>query len=537
MFTNTSTRANDGVRRAWIGVGAPIFGLVLVTIVLALAVFAGFAREQDRAFEETSRRLVTSAIDGRARSVGNVTLDYANWDEAFQSVTVRWDQSWVDNNLYSTVLDGMLIVRADGSVRYAWLNEAHAGRASALTAAVARAAVETPRLRQLSRASNTRDTVARTLTTVGGDLVLVSVAPVTPEDDAARIARRASDNYFVFFNVLTSAELAEMGASLDLQGLSFATTVADSRDRVSLTLQSPTGRSAGAAEWRHSRPGQAAFGRNVGPAILALLIIGALAAVTARVLVGRQVGVMAHAHAATESSRLKSEFLTRVSHELRTPINAIVGYAEIIQEDNENTRTAEDGARIIEAARHLSHLLNDIFDQARLDAGGMRFNPEVLPVAGVLAEIQGLMRPAAAANKVRLTVSSEAQANYIVADHLRVRQCLLNLTGNAIKFSPNGDVSVKARAEIVNGRPMVVFDVADTGIGIGKAELDALFRPFGQANESINRDFGGTGLGLSISRDLARAMQGDITVVSELGEGSTFSLVVPAVTAAAVKAA
>lgn len=536
MITNTSTRAGDGVRRAWIGVGAPILGLVFVTILLALGVFSSFAREQDRSFEETSRRLVASAIDGRARSVSSVTLDYANWDEAFQGITARWDQSWVDNNLYSTVLDGMLVVRADGSVRYTWLNDATQGRPEHVAAAAA-AAVETPHLRQLARAADTGDTVARTLTTSNGELLLVAVAPVTPEDESIRIARRGGDNYLVFFDVITAAELAEIGGALSLEGLSFVATASETDAQVGLPLVTPAGRRVGEAEWRHERPGAAAFARNVGPVVLALLIVGALAVAIAWILVGRQLNAMAHAQAATESSRLKSEFLTRVSHELRTPLNAIFGYAEIIQEENEKTRTAEDATRIAEAARHLSHLLNDIFEQARLDAGRIRFNPEVLPVAGILAELQGLMRPAASANSVKLRISSEAQANYIVADHQRVRQCLLNLTGNAIKFSPNGEVSVNARTQVLNGRAMVVFDVVDTGIGIAKAELPNLFRPFGQANEDINREFGGTGLGLSVSRDLARAMEGDITVVSELGEGSTFSLTIPAVTAAVVKAA
>jgi signal transduction histidine kinase len=123
------------------------------------------------------------------------------------------------------------------------------------------------------------------------------------------------------------------------------------------------------------------------------------------------------------------------------------------------------------------------------------------------------------------------------ADHTRARQCLLNLIGNAIKFSSGGEVTIKVRTESRDGSDLVVFDVADTGIGIKQSDLDNLFRPFGQANASIGKTFGGTGLGLSISRDLARAMGGDITVVSVFGEGSTFSLSIPVATAEALRAA
>jgi len=182
-------------------------------------------------------------------------------------------------------------------------------------------------------------------------------------------------------------------------------------------------------------------------------------------------------------------------------------------------------------------LLNDIFDQSRLDAGRIKFKPEVLPVAGLMAELQGLVRPTAKANNVTLDVASSPHAVFTYADHMRLRQCLLNLVGNAIKFAPNGHVSVKSRAAVIGGRAMVVFDITDNGIGIAKAELDNLFRPFSQANADIGMRFGGTGLGLSISRDLVRVMGGDITVTSETGKGSTFSLSVPAATANALKAA
>jgi signal transduction histidine kinase len=539
MFTQTKIAADDGVRRAWMGVGAPILGLVLVMILLAVATFAVFARDQDNAFQDNSRRLVASTVDGRARSLASVTLDYTNWNEAYDGMGSGWDQQWVEDNIYSSVLDAMIIFRADGTVRYAWYGESAAPAGDAIGVAVIRAAVATPHLRQLSRAPERSGTVTRTYARVGDQLLLIAIAPVTPEDDAVRLGRRTrGDTYLASIDVVSAEELSEIGVSLSLKRFAFAPNGAEpAQDTVTLEIEAPGGDRVGELRWPHQHPGVAAFERQIGPVILALLIIGALAVLIARVIVARQIGTMAHAHAALESARLKADFLTRVSHELRTPLNAIIGYAEIIQEEHEDQGLREDSNRIITAARHLGHLLNDIFDQSRLDAGRVKFNTEVLPVAGLMAELQGLVRPAANANNVTLDVASSPHAVFIVADHTRLRQCLLNLAGNAIKFAPNGNVSIKSRAETIGERAMVVFDVVDNGIGIAKPELDNLFRPFSQANAGISMRFGGTGLGLSISRDLARAMGGDITVVSELGEGATFSLTVPAATASALKAA
>jgi len=218
-------------------------------------------------------------------------------------------------------------------------------------------------------------------------------------------------------------------------------------------------------------------------------------------------------------------------------LNVIIGYAEIIQEETESPSARSDAERILSAARHLNLLLSDILDQSRLDADRINVKREVLPVAGMVAEAHGLMRPTARTAGVNLTVQPSAAANYVVADHVRLRQCLLNLIGNAVKFAPRGNVSIKTRVVEREAGDVVVFDIADDGIGIAKAEQENLFQPFSQANAQIGQIYGGAGLGLSIARDLARAMGGDITLVSDLGEGATFSLSVPVASPKALKAA
>lgn len=531
--------SDDGLGRAWIGVGVPILGLIFIVIMLSIAMLAGFAREQDRAYAEATERLVAGSTDARGQALASVALDYANWDDAYQAVTVSWDQDWVEDNFYTSVADGMILFRADGVVRYTWFSEDYTDEAADAQSIGVVAARAIPNLRRLAAAASLQDTMTRTMTRLDGRLVIIGVAALTPEDNAARVQRPGGEDFLAIIDIVESDRLAEVGAALDLDGLHFTTaTSGGDNDTLQHILTDPGGRVIGALRWRHAHPGPAAFSRQIWPVIIGLLCIGALAILVARLLVTRQMRTMSNARAALETSKSRSEFLTRVSHELRTPLNAIVGYAELIQEDTKSQESRGDADRILSAARHLSHLLNDIIDQSRIDSGRIKFSYEVLPVAGMLAEVQGLLGSSARAAGVHLNVSPSPLAGFVYADHVRMRQCLLNIIGNAIKFSPRGaSVVVRTRLETAGAHKMVVIDVIDTGIGIDKSDLDHIFRPFGQASAGIGRSFGGAGLGLSIARDLAREMGGDVTAVSALGEGSTFSLFIPATASDALHAA
>jgi signal transduction histidine kinase len=527
-------------RRAWIGVGVPILTLVAVIIILAVATFASFARDQDKTFEQSSTTLVASGLQGRARAEGNVGLDYANWQEMFDNVSVNWNQTWIEDNIYSSVAEGMILFRADGAVRYRWFDEKFATERNALTEAAVHAAIRVPNLRRLARAATIEETVAYTYARLGDQLIVIAVMPVTPEGEAERLARNPlrGYDYLAVVEIITAEDMARASVSMSLQDFRFtAAPEAPPSDTITYPVTAADGTPVGQLQWRHAHPGAAAFQRRIWPVVLGLLLIGALTLLIARRLVSGQVGTLAHAEAALEASRLKSEFLARVGHELRTPLNGIIGYAEIIQEENESPTTRADAERIVAAARHLNHLLSDILDQSRIDAGRIKFNAEVLPVAGMLSEVQGLMRPSARTAAVTLHVQPCATANYVFADHVRLRQCLLNLVGNAIKFAPRGNVTIKTRVDAQQRDDMIVFDIIDDGIGIAKGDLPNLFQPFSQANSSVGETYGGTGLGLSISRELARGMGGDVTVTSELGKGSTFSLSVPVASAQALCAA
>jgi signal transduction histidine kinase len=530
---------DENARRAWIGVGAPILGLVVVIIALAIGAFAGFARQQDRAFAENTQRLVGNAVQGRATSLAAMMVEYANWDAAFANITTDWNERWVADNIYSSVADAMLVIRADGAVRYAWFGENVADQ-SALRAAAINAAVSIPELRGLASAATPGETAIGTHTILDGRWVVVAAAPVTPENDAARRrqARNGKQDFVVVVDMVDPSELATFGVPLALKSLAFTPPGETPRDMVSETVRAANGDAVGALQWRHAFPGAAAFQRQVWLVIFSLLGVGALAVLIARRLVSRQIVAISSATAALAASREKSEFLARVTSELRTPLNAVIGYAELIQEETVSPAARDDAQRIIVAARELSAMLSDIIDQSRIDVGNVRMNLEVVPVAGMLAEVQGLMHPVARAAGVEIIISQEAVAAYAFADHARLRQCLMNILGNAVKFSPRGGVvRLRARLAREDGREMIVIEVSDSGLGIAAEEMPAIFRPFSQANAAIGAVYGGAGLGLSIAHALAREMGGDISVVSARGEGSAFYLRVPTASARALSAA
>jgi PAS domain S-box-containing protein len=230
---------------------------------------------------------------------------------------------------------------------------------------------------------------------------------------------------------------------------------------------------------------------------------------------------------AEQASRAKSRFLANVSHELRTPLNAIIGYSELILEEavaDPSAPHVEDVRRIRAAGRHLLALINDILDMAKIEAGRTELNPEELSVTEVVDESVAFMRPLCERKGNRLFVRSPAGDVRLHTDRARLRQCLLNLMGNANKFTERGSITVEV---LTRGGQGVEIVVHDTGIGIAASEIPRLFEPFVQLEGAAESPQGGTGLGLAITDRLVRMMGGSIEVTSEPGRGSSFHLLLP----------
>jgi signal transduction histidine kinase/DNA-binding response OmpR family regulator len=231
------------------------------------------------------------------------------------------------------------------------------------------------------------------------------------------------------------------------------------------------------------------------------------------------------------ASRHKSQFLTNMSHELRTPLNAIIGYAEILHEEAEEAGAESftaDLEKIIGAGRHLLDLINAVLDLSKIEAGRMELYLETIELSRLTSDIQAVIAPLAAANQNTLTVTCPPQGGAIHADLTKVRQALLNLLSNACKFTSRGTVALTVSRETGTDGEWVVFTVSDTGIGLTEQQLAKLFSEFAQADPSTTRRYGGTGLGLALSQRLCRMMGGDITVTSQAGSGSTFTIRLPA---------
>ncbi len=232
---------------------------------------------------------------------------------------------------------------------------------------------------------------------------------------------------------------------------------------------------------------------------------------------------------AEAASQVKSEFIANMSHELRTPLNAIIGYNEMVAEELTALHQHElsaDTAKAIGAARHLLEIINQVLDLAKLEARGAETARQVC-IAGLVTEVVNMVAGAATGNRVEIVVRLAPDVQVMTADPLKLRQCLLNLVANAVKFTRDGVVEVSVVREQSSGQPSIRFDVRDTGIGISFEKLDEIFEPFAQADGSITRRFGGAGLGLAITQKFVHSMNGDVIVVSAPGQGSTFTLRVP----------
>ncbi|WP_293068960.1 ATP-binding protein [Okeania sp. SIO2B3] len=244
---------------------------------------------------------------------------------------------------------------------------------------------------------------------------------------------------------------------------------------------------------------------------------------------------------AEAANRAKSIFLANMSHELRTPLNAIIGYSEILLEDVRDLGYEDfvhDLDNIHTAGRHLLTIINDILDLSKIEAGKMDVHLESFKIMALIENVVATIQPLIEQNSNTLEIICEDNQEFIVADPNKMRQVILNLLSNAAKFTENGNIILKVKIisndedvtvqnEEFASKKMLILSVADTGIGISENQMNILFQPFTQADNSTTRKYGGTGLGLAISRHFCKMMGGDICVVSEVNKGSIFTVKVP----------
>jgi signal transduction histidine kinase len=258
----------------------------------------------------------------------------------------------------------------------------------------------------------------------------------------------------------------------------------------------------------------------------------------ARRKIARHIGAQARNEAelaatlerAEAATRVKSQFLANMSHELRTPMNAIIGYSEMLMEDAEDSgeeALIPDLKKIRAAGQHLLALINDILDLSKIEAGKMDFLLEDFSLPETIEEVLDTIGPIVAQNQNRVEVDVDPHLGLVHADVIRVRQILVNLLGNAAKFTEGGVIRLRAWLSHEGDEPWVDDEDTDTGIGMTPEQKARLFTAFSQADASTTRKYGGTGLGLALCKEFAQRMNGDIGCTSEPGVGSTFTLRLP----------
>ena len=234
---------------------------------------------------------------------------------------------------------------------------------------------------------------------------------------------------------------------------------------------------------------------------------------------------------AEAATKAKSTFLANMSHELRTPLNAIIGYSElleeVVEEEGVDELVAPDLDKIRSAGVHLLGLINNILDLSKVEAGKMEANHELFDIPLMIGEVKSVIEPQLRKNNNTLKIKIDDSIDSMTSDKTKVIQALINLLGNATKFTKNGTITLEGNIEPGKCGDLIIFKVIDTGIGMTPEQTEKLFQEFTQADSSTTRQFGGTGLGLAISRLFARMLGGDITVESELGKGSTFIFSLP----------
>ena len=526
---------SEGLRSIWFSVGAPIAALLVAITFGGFSLLYDLAKDQDATYSKTTKVLFERAIQSRIDGLSTLTNDYAEWDLAYNQVTITWDQNWINDNIYAEAVDGTMIFRPDLGLRYVFTSKVGASHATHNAEVGNSLEVKNMAQKLLAEPIDTGRSGKSTIQDLDGELALIYMSPIRPSrgNGVSDMSPQRKD-VIIAVEYLTATRLAAIAKSINVQGLTYVTgskAPAVRPDFIYKAVKNRGGSTIAWLGWQHKMPGTLSFKDRGVSIFVGLFIAFVLAFLLSAHLVRAQLKILEAAREAAEvANRVKSEFLANMSHELRTPLNSVIGYAEIIQEDAQMGNTdgvSSDASRIQRSATHLLSLINDLLDHSKIEAGKMDICPEIVNLEDTLRDVVDSLQVRAQANNVSLTTTCDPKTGLAMIDPVRFKQCLLNVASNAVKFTKDGVVNIAMRPVNLPSGPSIRITVNDSGIGMNPEVLSRLFQPFEQADSSTTRNYGGSGLGLAITKQLIGAMGGSISVESVSGRGSTFVIVVP----------
>ncbi|MFT3810582.1 MAG: ATP-binding protein [Micropepsaceae bacterium] len=460
--------------------------------------------------------------------------DYAWWDEFYLAARDGHAESWGEDNLGPSAQDSWgasatFIFNERGQTLYGWSADGQsAATHTAMDSTIAR-------MRRAALAMPERDgsNATSAFAVIKGKPYIVAAAVIAPVDEALRADPRRPRNVFIALTPVAQSTFPMLSEDFGIGDISFAPGAAPDGASASVPLTDIDDRRIGHLAW--TVPSQlGGFLTGYWPWAAGLLAAMCLAlaflSLRWRSLIHRLVQVSVSAKAAEAANSAKSSFIANMSHELRTPLNAIIGFSEIMTNEafgpHSVPKYKEYSADILSSGEHLLSVINDILSFARIEAGKHQVTLAPCPVDSASREAARMLEGLAMARGVNLTVKREHLWVEALADATALRQCLINLISNALKFTPpNGRVTISWAEKRLDG--VVEITVADTGAGVAADKLPLLGTPFYQVSENQAANGGGTGLGLSIVRGLMAAMNGRVTFESVEGEGTIVRLRLP----------
>jgi len=536
----------SGARRTNTGALFPLAALFIVAVTAVLTFLGIAASNIDKVARESSSHLIGSVFSDMEERHGLLVSDHSWWLEIVEQVEKGFDPQWADENIGSNLIEQFdlahsLVFGTDNRIAFQYGFSENPGPSASALITAAR-----PMIALARNAEPDRPEPAVAYVSMGDEVYLAGVSAILPEDEDMAAAKPKPYPVLIITRLIDRAVLLEISEKFLLHDLRFNETGMDP----ALELKGIDGRAAAAVTWHPDRPGARYFTSLSLPLGLVFAVMaGAAWLILARdrrnrlALEDRTREIMAtnlalsqseararEAEAiATEASHAKSLFLANMSHELRTPLNAVIGFSKMIESEVlgtvGNPKYREYGHDIHNSASHLLELVRRILDMAKIDVGEFILFEEALKFDELLDDCCRMVGPSADEGGITLRWELERDRTLVLVDRVRLRQVVLNLLTNAIKFTPKG-----GRVGLVSGvEPdgTTWFRVTDTGIGMEATDIPRVLEPFGRTEHGSRVDREGAGLGLSLSKAIAELHGGTLEIESTPGMGTAVTVTLP----------